>query len=68
MQGTCPALRRSRTVVRRGSGTGHVTPQLDKKTAKKQASLYDAVAGSKQAGPKEARFERAQPHLIPITQ
>ena len=34
MQGTCPALHRSRTVVRRGSGTGHVTQQLDKKTAK----------------------------------
>ncbi len=34
MQGTCPALHRSRTLVRRGSGTGYVTPQLDKKTAK----------------------------------
>ncbi len=34
MQGTCPALHRSRTVVLRRSGTRHVTPQLDKKTAK----------------------------------
>ncbi len=37
MQGTCPALHRSRTVVLRGSGSGHVTPQLDKKTAKNLA-------------------------------